>query len=156
MARYHLAQINVGRALGAPDSPVMAGFMAQLDEINAIADRAPGFVWRLQTAEGNATAIHAFTDPRMLLNISVWESVEALRDFVYRTAHSGVMRDRLQWFEKPTQAYMALWWISEGHIPTVEEALERLELRRRSGGTAEAFSFARTFPPPRGERAQAE
>jgi hypothetical protein len=130
------------------DSPVMAGFVAQLVGINKIADESPGFVWRLQDAAGDATNIHAFDDPMMLLNFSIWESVEALRDFVYRGGHVKPLRQRAEWFEKPQEAHMVLWWIPAGHIPSIAECIERLTLRRTHGDTREAFSFARPFPPP--------
>jgi len=145
---YHLAQINVVRARGPMDTDVMAGFAAQLKPINAIADQAAGFVWRLQTESGDATSILAYEDPAILINMSVWESVESLRNFVYRSGHLSVMRDRAKWFERMAEAYLALWWIPAGHIPTVAEGQERLELRKKFGDSQRAFSFSKTFPPP--------
>jgi hypothetical protein len=145
---YQLAQINIGRIMAPLDSPVMAGFVDQLPAINALADSSPGFVWRFQTAEGDATALRPYDDPRILVNFSVWESVEALKQFTYKTAHVGPLRDRAQWFEKPTEAYMALWWVPAGHIPTIEEARDRLAHRRSHGDTQVAFSFTNSFPPP--------
>ncbi|HEV2691086.1 MAG TPA: DUF3291 domain-containing protein [Bryobacteraceae bacterium] len=141
---YHLAQINVGRTLGTLDSPVMAGFVAQLDHINALADASPGFVWRLR----DATDVQAFDDPRILVNMSVWESIEALKEYAYRSGHREPLRDRLQWFERPKEAHLALWWTPAGHVPTVQEARERLEFRRAHGDTPVAFSFAKPFPEP--------
>ena len=145
---YHLAQVNIGRARGPMDTPVMAGFAAQLAPVNTIADQSPGFVWRLQTESGDATSILPYDDPAIMINMSVWESVEALRTFVYRTSHVGVMRDRAQWFEKMAEAYVALWWIPAGHIPSVEEALQRLAHLRREGPTPQAFNFSRRYPAP--------
>lgn len=145
---YHLAQVNIARMIAPLDSPVMQGFVSQLPPINALADQSPGFVWRLQTAEGDATSVQAYEDPRILVNLSVWESLEALQEFVYRSGHVGPLRDRLKWFEKPTQAHLATWWIPAGHIPSVAEARDRLEFRRASGDTAAAFSFASPFPRP--------
>jgi hypothetical protein len=101
---YHLAQLNIARALGPLDSPVMAEFVSQLDQINALADASSGFIWRLQ----DATDVQAYEDPLVLVNLSVWESVEALRDFAYKSGHCGPLRDRLQWFEKPKEAHLAL------------------------------------------------
>src|SRR5215510_773225 len=98
--RLHLAQVNVARMLEPLDSPRMAGFVARLDEINALADRSPGFVWRLQTEAGNATDLRPFDDDRILLNMSVWETIEALRAYVYESAHREVLRERHSWFEK--------------------------------------------------------
>jgi Domain of unknown function (DUF3291) len=147
-ASYHLAQVNIARARAPIDSSVMAGFAAQLKPVNAIADGTPGFVWRLQTESGDATSILPYDDPLIMINMSVWESVEALRDFVYRSNHASVMHDRAQWFEKMAEAYLALWWIPAGHIPSVAEAQERIEFRRKFGDTPHAFSFAKIFPAP--------
>ena len=144
---WHLAQLNVGRSLEPLDSPTLAGFMEALDPINALADAAPGFVWRLQTDAGNATDIKALPDdPLFILNLSVWESFEALGDFVYRSDHVRIMRQRAQWFERMTEAIVVLWWIPAGTVPTVPEALDRLELLRREGPTPAAFSFRSAFP----------
>jgi len=150
-AHYHLAQINVARALGPLDSPVMAGFMAQLDAMNALADESPGFIWRLT----DATDVQAFADPRVLINMSVWESVDALRDYAHRSGHREPLRDRAQWFEKPAQAHLAFWWIPAGHVPTVAEACDRLEFRRTHGDSPVAFSFGRAFPQPEEPAAEA-
>jgi len=133
----------------------MAGFSAQLEAVNRLAESTPGFVWRLKDEAGDATSIRIFDDPMMMVNASVWESIEALRDFVYRSSHSQVMRGRAEWFEKPDRAYLALWWVPAGHIPTFEELRERLEHRRAQGDTPFAFGFARTFPAP-GEEPAAE
>ena len=141
---YQLAQINVARALGPLDSPVMAGFMAQLDHINALAEASPGFIWRLK----DATDVQAFDDPLVIVNMSVWESVETLRDYAHRSGHREPLRDRAQWFEKPTQAHLAFWWIPAGHVPSVEEARERLEFRRAHGDSPVAFSFGKMCPQP--------
>jgi hypothetical protein len=146
--KYQLAQCNIGRAKGPMDGPVMAGFAARLDDINALADGAPGFVWRLQTDAGNATSIQAYDDPLILVNLSVWESPDHLRAFVYRSDHANVMRQRRQWFERFEGVYLVLWWVPAGHIPTPAEAKERLAHLQKHGETAHAFSFARIFPAP--------
>jgi len=146
-SHYHLAQVNVGRIVAPIDSPEMAGFVSQLQPINALADNSPGFIWRLQTPAGDATAIQPYDDPRININLSVWESVEALKQFVYQSRHIGPLRDRLKWFEKPVEAHMAMWWVPAGHIPSVEEAKERLQFRRTWGDTAVAFSFTAPYPP---------
>lgn len=145
---YHLAQVNIGRVVAPLDSPEMAGFMSQLQPINALADRSAGFVWRLQTPAGDATGIQPYEDPRININLSVWESVELLKEFVYKSGHIAPLRDRLKWFEKPTEAYLAMWWIPAGHIPSVEEARDRLQYRRTWGDTVVAFSFANPYPAP--------
>ncbi len=147
MADFHLAQVNIGRALGPLDGPLMAGFMARLDEINALADASPGFVWRFQTAEGNATAVRPYDDDWILFNMSVWVTLDDLRQYVYRSAHSQLISRRKDWFEKFERPFMALWWVPAGHIPTVAEAKARLALLQEHGETAEAFSFKKTFAP---------
>jgi hypothetical protein len=144
---YHLAQVNVAQLAAPLDSPRLADFVAALDPINALADDAPGFVWRLQTEDGDATAIRAFPDDRIIVNLSVWESVEALADFVYRSDHAGVMRRRREWFE-PMTVYVTLWWVEPGHVPTVAEAKERLELLEEKGPTPFAFTFRTPFASP--------
>ncbi|MCL4297921.1 MAG: DUF3291 domain-containing protein [Anaerolineae bacterium] len=145
---YHLAQVNIGRIVAPLDDPLLAGFVARLDEINALADRSPGFVWRLQTEEGNATDLRPYDDDRILVNMSVWESLEHLKAYVYRSAHVEVMRQRRQWFEKFEGMYMALWWVKAGHLPTVQEARQRLEYLAEHGASADAFTFSQPFPPP--------
>lgn len=145
--RWHLAQLNVGRMLAPVTAPEIAGFMAALDPINALADDAPGFVWRLQTGDGNATDIHAFDDELMLLNMSVWESPETLRAFTYTTAHTAVLRRRREWFERLEVAHLVLWWVPTGHVPTIDEALDRLDRLRRDGPSPAAFTFRAPFGP---------
>jgi hypothetical protein len=136
-----------------PGGPVLAEFMAALDPVNAVADSSPGFVWRLQTEDGNATAIRAFDEDTMV-NMSVWESLEALRAFVYSNrAHLDIMRRRREWFENHAEAFQVLWWVPAGHVPTVAEAEERLRVLRDHGPSAEAFTFRRHFPPPAAESA---
>jgi hypothetical protein len=148
VSAYQLAQLNIAWARGAPGSPVMAEFMAALDRINALAEASPGYVWRLQTEDGNATAYRAFDDERTLVNLTVWEGVDALADFVYRSAHAEVMRRRAEWFERLPESYLVLWWVPAGHHPTIAEAEERLLLLRDRGPTPGAFTVRRSFPPP--------
>jgi hypothetical protein len=126
----------------------MAGFVAQLDRINALADRSRGFVWRLQTDDGNATGIRAFDDERILFNMSIWESIDALHDYVYRSGHVAVFRDRRQWFEPHPAPTLVLWWIEPGSVPSIEEAKRRLALLGLHGPTPEAFTFKVWFPAP--------
>src|SRR3954447_16294565 len=123
---FHIAQINIGRAVGPVDGPLLADFMALLDPVNELADSSPGFLWRLQTDEGNATALRPYEDDRIIVNMSLWESIEALRDFVYGGPHVEVMRRRREWFERFESTYMALWWLPAGELPTVEDAKSRL------------------------------
>jgi heme-degrading monooxygenase HmoA len=146
--QYHLAQVNIARMLAPRDDPLMAEFVARLDQINALADGSPGFIWRLQTEEGNATSVQAYDDERILVNMSVWESLEHLKAYVYKSGHAQVMRRRHEWFEKFEGLYLALWWIRAGHRPTVTEAQGRLEYLSQHGASAHAFTFSQPFPPP--------
>jgi Domain of unknown function (DUF3291) len=153
VTRWQLAQMNVARLVAPVDSPVVAEFMGALDTINALAERSPGFVWRLQSESGNATDILATDDPLFIVNMSVWESIESLRDYVYKTAHVEYLRRRREWFEKALEMHMALWWLPAGELPTVEGGLQRIALVREHGPTAQAFTFARAYAPPQLEEA---
>ena len=148
MTKHHLAQINVARMLAPIDDLVMADFVGQLPPINALAEKSPGFVWRLQSESGDATSIKVYDDDMIIINLTVWENVEALREYVYKSAHSGVLRDRKRWFEKFDGPYYALWWISAGHLPDPQEGKARLEHLRDHGDTPYAFSFKNVFPVP--------
>ena len=148
MSAYELAQLNIGIIRGPIDSPIMAEFVANLARINALAEASPGFVWRLQTEEGDATAIRPFDDPNQLVNMSVWRDADSLRRFVYRSAHADILKRRREWFEHVSEAIMVLWWVPRGHRPGVEEAIARLNLLRARGASPEAFTFRQTFPPP--------
>lgn len=145
MADQHIAQLNVGRLLAPTDSPIVAEFMEALDAVNTRADSSPGFVWRFQTESGNATDERPFTDDTILVNFSTWESVDALADYVYRTAHTEYLRRRREWFERLDEVYSVLWWVPAGHRPDVHEAVERLEHLRRNGPTPHAFTFRHRF-----------
>jgi len=145
---WHLAQVNIARMVAPLDSPVMAGFVAKIDEFNQLADRSPGFVWRFQNDTGNATYLRPYDDDRIIFNLSVWETPEHLKAYVYRTGHAELVRQRQQWFEHSNEAILALWWIPAGHLPTVDEAKARLAHLRQHGASAHAFGFRPLFPPP--------
>ncbi len=145
---HELAQLNIGVIRAPMDSPVMAEFASNLDRINALAEASPGFVWRLQTEEGNATAIRPFEDENLLVNMSVWRDVASLKAYVYDSAHLGFMRRRREWFELMKEAYLVLWWVPKGHRPDIAEAIAKLELLKAKGPGPEAFTFAQPFPPP--------
>ena len=145
---WHLAQINIATALYDENDPRISRFYAQLDEINALAEASDGFVWRLQSESGNATDIQIGDDPRLIINMSVWESVDALFEFAYKTAHRGVLADRRQWFKRPEGAYQAMWWVPAGHRPTAEEGMARLNQLRNEGPSAAVFTFRSKYPPP--------
>lgn len=142
---YHIAQINIGRILGEMDGPIMAEFKDNLDRINALAEASPGFVWRLKGDGNDATSIHVYEDAYMLINMSVWENIDALFNYVYTSAHTPYVSRRREWFEKLTIPMMALWWIPIGHIPTPHEGKARLEYLEQHGATPHAFTFKRRF-----------
>ena len=147
--RFHLAQVNIGRFRAPLETAIMEGFRTQLDPINALADHSPGFVWRLQTEDGNATAIRPYAgDDLMAINLSVWESLESLQQFVYKSGHVDVLRGRKQWFDQIGGPILVLWWIPAGQIPTVSEAQERLQYLKANGPTPHAFTFRTPFPAP--------
>lgn len=144
---YHIAQANFARMVAPIDDPTMAEFVDLLDPINAIADGSPGFVWRLKPEDGTV-GIFAFEDPRVLFNMSVWEDVDSLEAFTYRSRHIGLIRDRTKWFHPPDRATAALWWVSAGTEPTAAEGRAKLEHLWEHGPTPEAFTFAEHFPHP--------
>jgi hypothetical protein len=146
---YYIAQLNIGKFRFPTTDPRMAGFMNQLKPINALADGTPGFVWRLQDDSGDATAIRPFPDDMVAVNFSVWETIDALFNYVYYSDHAKVLRERKQWFEHMTEHYMVMWWIPAGHTPTLLEAKERLEALRRDGPTPFAFTFKQRFEAPK-------
>jgi hypothetical protein len=145
---WHLAQVNIGRFRRPTDHPDNADFMGNLDRVNAIAEASPGFIWRLKGEGNDATDLRAFADPMVAINMSVWESVEALAAFAYRNMdHRSIMRRRREWFDE-MQVYMVLWWIPAGALPTLDDARSKLELLERLGPTADAFTFREPFPAP--------
>mgnify|MGYP001610704260 FL=1 len=145
---HHLAQYNIARLLAPLDDPRLAGFVADLDRINTLGDHSPGFVWRHQAADGNSTSVRVRGDDRIVINFTVWESVDALFEYAYHSAHVDLFRRRREWFEEPTAPYLVLWWVPAGCVPTVEEADERLDFLRAHGPTAHAFTFKQRFPAP--------
>jgi heme-degrading monooxygenase HmoA len=152
----HLAQLNIGLPVAPLDGPELAAFMANLEPVNALADAAPGFVWRLQTEDGDATAIRPYDDDRLLVNMSVWTSVEALAAFVFSGEHRAIMKRRREFFVPMQEAFQVLWWVPEGTTPTVTEAQERLNHLREHGPTPHAFTFRTPFPAPDGPAVRAD
>lgn len=149
---YELAQVNIGRLAAPLTSPQLKDFVDALDPVNALADAAPGFVWRMQTEDGNATSVRAFewdagASAGIIVNMSTWTSVEALAEFTYSGLHREVLTRRRQWFERMREAFTALWWVPEGHRPTTAEAENRIRHLREHGPTPYAFTFRETFPP---------
>ena len=148
MSNHELAQLNIGIIKGPMDSPVMADFAANLDRINALAEGSPGFIWRLKTDDGDATAIRPFEHENILVNMSVWRDVESLNKYVYGSAHVDMMRRRREWFERMQEFFVVLWWVRSGERPSVDDAIAKLELLRSKGPSPEAFTFRQTFGPP--------
>jgi hypothetical protein len=147
MSGFELAQLNIAILKEPLDSPLLADFVANLERINALAESSAGFVWRLQTTEGDATALRPLGDDT-LVNMSVWKDVASLRNYVYRSAHAEVMRRRKEWFEHTAAAFVVLWWVPKGHRPSIPEAVAKLELVRSAGPSEEAFTFRQAYLPP--------
>jgi hypothetical protein len=147
MSEFHLAQLNIAILKEPLDSPLLADFVANLDRINALAESSPGYLWRLQTEEGNATAFRPLGE-NTIVNMSVWKDLESLQQYVYKSAHIDIMRRRKEWFEHMSEAFLVLWWIPDNHRPTINEAIEKLEHLRQHGPTSNAFTFRKPFPAP--------
>lgn len=150
---FELAQVNIARLVAPLEDPQLADFVAALDPVNAAADAAPGFVWRLQTEDGDATAVRAFEwdtggSAGVIVNMSVWTDVESLAAFVYGELHRQVLRRRREWFQRMQEAYTACWWIPAGHRPTTAEAEDRIRYLRAHGATPYAFTLRTSYPPP--------
>jgi Domain of unknown function (DUF3291) len=141
----YLSQINIAKMQAPIDSPLMADFVANLDNINALAEKSEGFIWRLKDNNNNATSIKIFNDDFLIVNMSVWKNADALFQFVYQSNHVEIFKRRKEWFEKMQEMHMALWYIPEGHLPTVSEATERLRYLRSNGETPFAFSFKKRY-----------
>ena len=139
----HLAQLNIGRLVADTDDPAVAPFMDNLDRVNGAGKRMPGFVWMMEGAEGQGnTEVKLDGDPRLISNLTVWETPEALRNFVFETIHVKFMARRTEWFERMDQAHFVMWWVPAGHLPSMDEALARLDQLRREGPGADVFGWA--------------
>lgn len=147
MSDFELAQLNIAHMVAPIDSPLLSDFVANLGRINSLAERSPGYVWRLQTEAGNATAVRPFGE-NYLVNLSVWKDIESLYTYVYKSGHVEIMRRRREWFERTLEAYTVLWWIPSGHRPTTTEAKAKLERLQAMGPTPDAFTFKKPFPSP--------
>ncbi|MCH8813641.1 MAG: DUF3291 domain-containing protein [Chloroflexi bacterium] len=145
---YHLAQYNIARLVAPLDDPRLRSFMDALDRLNCLADESEGFVWRHQTADGNSTSVRVRGDPMIVINFSVWAAIDSLFQYAYHSDHVEIFRRRKEFFEPFDLASLVLWWIPAGHIPSVEEAEERLDHLRDHGPTPHAFMFKRRYPAP--------
>jgi len=149
-ARYQLAEINIARMKGVNiDDPIMKEFVDNLDAINKVAESSEGFVWRLQDEDNNATSFNPYDDEQVIINVSVWESMEALEQYVFKSLHANFMRRRKEWFQKFGKAYTAMWWIEAGKFPTIEEAVAKLDDLQKNGASEEVFSFRKKYPMPK-------
>jgi hypothetical protein len=153
--RFHLAQANIARMRGHPHDAVMSGLVARIDEMNRLAEQSPGFIWRLKGSEATPEALQVFDDcfvpfdaSQLFYNMSVWESVEALKNYAFKTQHAEMLRDTAQWIDHFDRAHLALWWIPQGHVPTIAESAERLRSVHERGATEFAFTFHNLFPAP--------
>ena len=140
-----LAQLNIALAKYPLDAPEIKDFVDNLDLVNDIAESSEGFVWRLKDESGDATNIKAFDDPNMIINMSVWESVDALKNFMFRTHHRDFMRRKGEWFHRLAEGTYMLWWVKDDHNPTLNEAVERLDHLREVGDSPYAFTFKTNF-----------
>lgn len=145
MKTHHIAQINIAQSLDTMDSRTMKSFVDRLDEINALADKSLGFIWRLQTEDGDATSIQAFDDPLLIINMSVWKDIESLKQFVYKSSHIELIKDRDSWFRKMAAAHYILWWIPIGKMPAIEDGKKRLQHLQDHGPSEMAFTFSKPY-----------
>ena len=147
MQRFEIAQLNIAELRYPLDAPEVADFVDNLDRINTLGEQSAGFVWRLQTDAGDTTAIDTF-GKNCIVNLTVWQSIEDLKHFVYRSDHVDIMRRKSEWFHKMQQAHLVLWWIPAGHRPNLDEAQQKLDQLRQNGPSPAAFTLAKAFAPP--------
>jgi hypothetical protein len=149
MKKYHIAEINIAKMKGVDiNDPIMKEFVDNLNIVNEIAEKSDGFVWRLKDENNNATSINPYNDEQIIINVSVWESIETLEDFMYRTFHSEFLKRRKEWFSNFGTAHTAMWWIPKGQTPTLQEAVEKLDYLQKNGASAASFDFRNKFPKP--------
>ena len=146
MVSFHLAEYNIARCRAPLDTPLMRGFVEELDTLNALADASPGFIWRFKTAEGNATSVRPYDDPLLIVNLSVWTSPDSLKAYAYRTGHAAAYKKRTDWFQELDGPSFVLWWIPAETLPSIDEGRQRLELLAENGPTDKAFTFKTIFP----------
>ncbi len=149
MSHYFIAEINIAKMKGVDiNDPIMKEFVENLDAVNQIAEKSEGFVWRLKDENNNATSLNPYNDETIIINVSVWKSIETLENFMYRTFHSDFLKRRKEWFLTYGSAYTAMWWIPEGHIPTMQEAVDKLSFLQTNGPSPNSFDFRHKFPAP--------
>jgi hypothetical protein len=149
MGEFQIAEINIARMKGVDiNDPIMKEFVDNLDKVNSIAESSKGFVWRLKDESNNATNINPYNDEQVIINISVWQSIESLEDFMYKTFHSEFLKRRKQWFQNFGKVSTAMWWINKGDLPNVNEAVEKLAYLQKNGPSEIVFDFKKKYPPP--------
>lgn len=149
MAEYQLAEINIARMKGVTiDDPIMKEFVDNLDKVNEIAENSDGFVWRLKDEDNNATNFNPYNDEQIIVNYSIWESIETLEHFMYKTFHTEFLRRRKEWFQTFGQVTTAMWWIKKGQIPDISEAMEKLDYLQKNGASEIVFDLKQKFPKP--------
>ncbi len=146
---YHIAEINVARMKGVNiDDPIMKEFVDNLDKVNALAERSEGFVWRLQDENNDATSFNPYNDEQVIINISVWETIESLESFVFKTFHTDFLKRRKEWFYTYGKVHTAMWWMPKGEFPSIEEAVAKLDYLQKNGASEIVFDFRNRFPKP--------
>jgi hypothetical protein len=149
MAEYQLAEINIARMKGVTiDDPVMKEFVDNLDKVNEIAEQSEGFVWRLKDEDNNATNLNPYNDEQVIVNVSVWDSIESLEHYMYKTFHSEFLKRRKEWFQSFGQVSTAMWWIKKGEIPDMDQAMEKLDYLQKNGVSEIVFNFKQKYPKP--------
>jgi uncharacterized protein DUF3291 len=149
MPAYHLAQINIARMKGVNiNDPVMKEFVDNLDRVNTIAESSDGFIWRLKDEGNNATSLNPYDDEQVIINVSVWENIETLEKFMYKTFHSEFLKRRREWFQTFGKAYTGMWWTPKGQFPTIQQAVDKLDYLQKNGASATVFDFRKKFPVP--------
>lgn len=149
MSKYQLAEINIARMKGVNiNDPLMKEFVDNLDKVNALAESSPGFIWRFKDESNNATSFNPYNDEQVIINISVWDSIEHLENYMYKTLHSEFLKRRREWFHRFGKVYTAMWWIPCGQFPTVQEAVNNLEYLQKNGATEKVFDFKTKFICP--------
>jgi hypothetical protein len=151
MNSYQIAQINIARMKGVDiNDPLMKEFVDNLDIVNAIAEKSEGFIWRLKEENNNATSLNPYNDEQIIINISVWESIETLEKFMYHTFHSDFLKRRKEWFQSFGSAHTAMWWIPCGQFPSMQTAVDKLDHLQKNGASEFVFDFRNKFPTPKG------
>lgn len=149
MAEYQLAEINIARMKGVNiDDPIMKEFVDNLNKVNEIAENSDGFVWRLKDEDNNATNLNPYNDEQIIVNYSIWENIETLEHYMYKTFHSEFLKRRKEWFLSFGQVSTAMWWVKKGEIPTLSEAIEKLDYLQKNGASEIVFSLKQKYPKP--------